>query len=87
MPQEQKRTLVHTSFTQLNWLALHSPSQGRIVDLQLSDCAYCGEPALASSVKLVTADPVGQAAADPAPHCIRVNLAIHLCNRHTSFKH
>ncbi|MHB1356469.1 MAG: hypothetical protein ACYCZF_10890 [Anaerolineae bacterium] len=82
MPQEQKRILVQMSFEQANWMALHSPSKGRIVDLQLSDCAYCGEPALASSVKLLTADAKRQAAIDQASHSIRVNLTIHLCNRH-----
>ena len=76
--------MVRLSFEQANWMVLHSPSKGRIVDLQLQDCAYCGEPALASSVKLVTADARGQAAADRAPHTIRVNLAIHLCNRHAA---
>lgn len=81
---ETKRTNVRMSFEQANWMALHSPSKGRIVDLQLQDCAYCGEPALASSVKLVTADAKGQAAADRVPHTIRLNLAIHLCNRHAA---
>jgi hypothetical protein len=82
MPDELARTVVHLSFEQANWLALHSPSKGRIVDLQLQDCAYCGEPALASAVKMITTDTTGQATTDKAPHSIRVNLAIHLCNRH-----
>lgn len=84
MPVELYRTLVRLSFEQANWMALHSPSKGKIVELQLQDCAYCGEPALASSVKLVTADAKGQTTADQAPHTIRLNLAIHLCNRHAA---
>jgi hypothetical protein len=82
MPTELARTIVPLPFEQANWLALHSPSKGRIVDLNIQDCAYCGEPALASSVRLITADAKGQAATESAPHSIRVNLSIHLCNRH-----
>jgi hypothetical protein len=86
MPNEQQRTKVRLGFEQANWMALHSPSKGKTVDLQIQDCAYCGEPALASSIKMVTADAIGQTTTDQTPHTIRVNLVLHLCNRHVAYR-